>query len=244
LFGNNNGYQTFSGDVGIAGPTHLPNTMSVRLENSAPDGDKIKPRGELTFDFPMTLERTDNSHWSMTAKPFTVPAHGSRVLRQSFGIGTTEAGIASMATSQRIRINPYRPDGWIKKSGGTFLGKNVYNTSGAGQTAGGATTYIIAIQNDGTRTDSFRIHGAGPAGGFGVRYLAGLSGSTSITSKVEQGTFAIHDLPPGAVKYIRLLITLPKTANGQHGVWPVYLTSLTDATRKDVVRATVQMAIS
>src|SRR5262249_1964863 len=70
-----------------------------------------------------------------------------------------------------------QPDNLIKLSSeSTYLGDNVYNTDGTGQTknstvkAGRTATFNIQFQNDGTATDSFTVQGAGNSTGFTVRY--------------------------------------------------------------------------
>jgi hypothetical protein len=238
------GFQTFGGDATYPSPSKLANSILVRDSNTSLDGDTILPRGALTFDFPAKVHRTDYNALNLEASTFTVPAKSSRTLRQSFVIGSTDASVLAKAKSNETRINPYRPDAWIKVSGAKyFKGNNVYNTTGGSQAVCCAKTYVIAIQNDGTRTDSFRIRGDGAKSGFGVKYLAGATGNTSITYDVTHGTYAVRNLPPGEKRYLRLVLTFP-SPNGQVGSWLISATSLADGTRKDVVKATVQMAIA
>jgi hypothetical protein len=227
-----------------AGPTQLPNSVLVRESNTAPDGDLYVPRGAVSFDFPAKVEWEQNGVVNLQAKTFKVPAGGSLLMRQSFVIGSTDAEVLAKAKANQTRINPYRPDAWIKPSGGTFKGNNIYSTSGAGQTVGGTTTYVIAVQNDGTRTDSFRIRGGASMHGFAVKYLAGGTGNTSITYAVTHGTYALRYLVPGERRYLRLVVTLPSTANGQVATFPISETSLGNTYVKDVVKAVLQMAIS
>lgn len=237
-------FQTFPGYTTYPGPTQLANSILVRNSDAAPDGDLYAPRGAVSFDFPATVEWEQNGVVNLKARSFSVPAGSSRLLRQSFVIGTTDAEVLAKARSNQSRITPFRPDGWIKPSGGTFQGKNLYNTTGAGQTVGGTTTYVIAVQNDGTRTDSFRIRGAASTGGFGVKYLAGTTGNTSITYAVTHGTYVKHYLPPGGVHYFRLVISRPSRPEGQQARIPVSMTSSGNLYRKDVVAAQVVMPIS
>lgn len=237
-------FHTFSGPASYTGPTQLANTIYLRDSNTAPDGDTTLPRGALTFDFPATVQRTAYDTFNLNAKSFTVPAGGSRKIRQSFVMDTTDAEVLAKAKSNRTRINPYRADAQIKRSGAaSFKGNNVYNSTGAGQEACCGKSFLIAIQNDGSRTDSFRIKGASSMNGFGVKYLAGTTGNTNITYAVTHGTYVKHYLAPGARSYIRLVLTLP-SPDGQSARFPITATSLGNTFVKDVVRAYVQMGIS
>jgi len=237
-------FRSFSGALTYGGPTQLANSILFRDAISAPDGDTTLPRGALTFDFPASVQRTTYRTFTLAAKSFTVPAGGSRKLRQSFVIGTTDAEVLAKANANQKRINPYRADALIKASGGTFKGNNIYNTTGAGQTVGGKTTYVIAIQNDGIRTDSFRIKGAASKNGFKVTYLPSSGTGNSITYAVTHGTYVKRYLDPGERAYIRLVITLPSTSEGQSAEFPITVTSVGNTYVKDVVKVLMHMPIT
>jgi len=222
-------------------PTPLAKSLLIRDNNTAPDGDLYVPRGAATFDFPNTVEWEQNSVINLQASSFSVPADGSRLIRQSFVIGTTDAEVLAKARANQSRITPYRPDAWIKTPGAAFTGNDVYNTTGAGQSVYG-TAVAIAIQNDGTRTDSFRIKGASSIDGFRVKYLAGGTGNYDITYAVTHGTYVKHNLGPGSRHYLRLVIRVP-SANGQNAWFPISVTSLGNTYRKDVVRTFVALPV-
>jgi len=98
------------------------------------------------------------------------------------------------------------------------------------------------VQNDGTRTQTFKIKGNGAPSGFAVKYLAGATGSTSITSAVVGGTHRLRNIAPGAKKYLRLVVTVKAgTSIGALRSWLVTATPVSDATRKDVVKAIVKV---
>ena len=130
----------------------------------------------------------------------TVPAGGGTQVRQAFVIGTTEAEIAAKAAAQRDQIDPYRPDALIRRHHTKgFAGDQVYNTSGAQQTAKGHTrrhhhtvTFDVQVQNDGTTTDTLLLQGHRPGRGFTVHYYAGTHGHTNITQAVRRGSYQLH----------------------------------------------------
>jgi len=243
------GFETFSGAATYAGPSKVANTILVRDSNTAPDGTFLLPRGAITFDFPLSILRSAYDQWTMKGSTFTVPGGGYSLTRQAFVIGSTDAEVASKATANETKLNPYRADAQIKKSGAaSFKGNNIYNTTGASQYVAtnqkrsSTVTLVIAIQNDGARTQTFRIKGNGAPPGFSVKYLAGATGSTSITSSVIQGTYGLQYIAPGAKKYLRLVVTVkPGTSIGTLRSWLVTATPVSDATRKDVVKAIIKV---
>jgi len=243
------GFHTFAGDATFSGPTKLANSILVRDSNTAIDGETLLPRGAVTFDFPTKVHRTDYNTLTLEATSFGIPAKGSRTLRQSYVIGTTDAEVLAKAKANETRINPYRADLKIKRSGASsFKGNNVYNTTGAGQwwpanvERSHSVTFLIAVQNDGTRTQSFKIKGSSAPSGFSVKYLLGSTGSTSISSSVIGGTYALNNIAPGATKYLRLVVTVKAgTSLGKIANWFVTGTPTSDSTRKDTVKAIVKV---
>jgi hypothetical protein len=140
----------------------------------------------------------------------------------------------------------YQPDGLIKKaSASSYSGAFVYNTTGTHQIVsakvarGHSITFDVKVVNRSSALDTITVKGAGAKTGFTVKYLAGASGSTAITTSVVNGTYSLK-LSPGAGKVLRLVVTAKSSAPvGTANYWPVTLTSKHDATRKDVVKASV-----
>ena len=125
-----------------------------------------------------------------------------------------------------------------------LVGNNTYGTTGAGQTrsttaaAGTTTTFVLSMQNDATVSDALSIQGPGGSPPFTVRYLAGLSGTTDITSAVAAGTYRTATLPAGGVRALRLVISsTPGASPGTSGTWLVRATSTTSPTMVDACAA-------
>lgn len=97
-------YKTYSGAATYSGPTILPDSILVRDSMTANDGNTLFPRGALTFDFPTTVVRTANDVWTLRAKTFKIPGGGSKLTRQSFVMGTTEAGVLAKAAQSEARL--------------------------------------------------------------------------------------------------------------------------------------------
>lgn len=98
-----------------------------------------------------------------------------------------------------------RPDGQIRPAGDfAWLGNDLYNTTGLGQTAALTTStfevfaqaegpvsatavYYIRAQNDGNITDMLNIQGGAGGAGWTVAYYDALVGGTDITAAVTSG---------------------------------------------------------
>src|SRR6266571_5348004 len=165
---------------------------------------------------------------------FTFPAYSATVLALN---GATPP--PPPATRQ--------PDNQIKNSNeSTYLGDNVYNTDGTGQTksqsvkAGRSATFNILIQNDGSATDSFTVQGNGNSTGFTIKYYTGNSGGTDITAAVTAGTYTVSNLGPGANQIIRAVVTVTRgTASGAVKDCLVTSSSVGDNLKRDAVKARV-----
>ncbi|RNL77679.1 hypothetical protein [Nocardioides marmorisolisilvae] len=242
------GFTTYAGQAVYAGPTKLANSILVRDSDTASDPNSLLPRGALTFDFPGKVDRAGYNNLVLQANSFGVSADGSRTTRQSFVIANNEADMVSKAAAQRVRINPYRADAQIEKLGsGSLKGNNVYNTTAAGQSVtlgvhrSSTATFLVAIQNDGTQPDTFVIKGGSAPAGFTVNYLLGRGGRTSITTAVVHGKQELS-ISPGVRKYLRIEVSVKAgTSLGKVASWLVTATSLSDATRKDAVKAVVEV---
>ena len=156
------------------------------------------------------------------------------------GVGTGPASAASAPVTPVAPAVVRRPDGRIRLSSGAYVGNNVYNTTGSGQSRTGAAkrgktiTFGISIQNDGTSADSFKVRATGSATSrYTMKYL---HGSTDITARVVAGTFRTSSLAPGAAYAITARVTVKSTAAaGSKVTRLVTITSAASTTRKDVV---------
>jgi len=136
-----------------------------------------------------------------------------------------------------------RPDGRIRLGTGTYVGNNIYNTSGSSQGRTGSAlrghyvTFGISIQNDGTNTDSFRVKATGTSTTkYSVKYYRG---TTDITSAVVAGTYTTSSLAKGSTFFITAKVLVKSTATvGSSVTRLVTITSVGNTARKDAVRFT------
>jgi hypothetical protein len=113
-----------------------------------------------------------------------------------------------------------RPDAKIKLgSESSYVGSDVYNATGTHQTRvvkakrKTTKTFDIAVQNRRTAVDAFQLKGLGSTKDFTVKYFAGLTGTTDITAAVRAGTYTLRNVAPDGTKYIRMRITVNRSAN-------------------------------
>lgn len=240
-------YQTFNGVTLSPGPARVPAIVSLRADMAAADGNANFPRGALVFDrAPNTVERSNYAQFTFRYEGISIPAGGSRVLRQGYVIGTSQSAVDARARAIATRINPWRPDALIRKSGGSaYAGNAVYNTTATHQTVtsrahrGARTAFSVHVQNDGTQTDSFRLKAPGGSSRYAVHYYAG---SSDVTSAVVKGSYLVKNLLPGATRTLRLVIKVRRSAPvGARRSWLIDAKSSHDTTRIDVVRATVRV---
>jgi hypothetical protein len=140
----------------------------------------------------------------------------------------------------RIRLGTHGYPGETTSYHAAFVGNNIYNTTGAHQTAtvenfneleGAFYTFDISIQNDRTKADRFKVKAAGAAtrGGWKVAYF---HGTTNITAAVVAGTFRTASLAPGA----SYLIVAKLTQGSQTTTRLVTIRSVADPTKVDAVK--------
>ena len=241
------GFQTFSGVVDFPGPGVAPGNVFVRDSNTAPDGSTAFPVGGISFsEAPQQVHRVSNYQFTLRDESVVVPAGGVRLIRQDYVIGRTQAEVTAKAAANASRINPYRPDELIRKHGtSTYVGSNIYNTTGSGQTVTvrakrtGKATFDLAIQNDGTLANTFKVRGTGNKPGFVVRYFAG---TTDITAAVKNGVYRVRNLAPGQTKTLRIVVKVKAgTPIGTVRSWLVTATSTRSSTIKDAVLAKVRV---
>ena len=243
-------YAAYTTDTVYSGPPSVPASVFVHDNNLAANGDTTFARGAISFDVrPTRIERVDNRNFIFRDDGIKVPAGGTRLVRQNFVVGTTDSSVATKAAANRKAINPYRVDALIKKAGApSFLGNQVYNTTGLHQSStvfarrSTSATFYIQVQNDGSAIDSFTLKSGGGSTGFAVKYLAGGTGSTDISSAVEHGTYQLKNLMPHATRTIRLVVSVRSgAAIGAVRSWLLQAVSAHDGSRKDAVKANVHV---
>lgn len=172
--------------------------------------------------------------------------------RRGITVAVLTLALALVGISPVAAATPnYRPDGQILQPCDPYLtdcrpewlGKNIYNTTGVGQLAehydqqgvlyDGPVLFRIRIQNDGARSDRFRVSTIGSTSGYRVKFF---KGTNNITAAVEAGTYKTPRLAPGAIYRIRARVVLLSDAvHGDEVHRLVTLSSIGNPNKKDAV---------
>jgi hypothetical protein len=139
------------------------------------------------------------------------------------------------------QADAFQPDGRIRVGFGPWIGGNVYNDTGDGQSRAGfahrrdLVLFRIGIQNDGIVRDRFKISAEGAAAsGYRVRYFFK---TREITSAVEAGTYLSRSLNPGYRQTIEAWVKVRTTAAAGSNVGRLLtITSVNDPSVLDAVK--------
>jgi hypothetical protein len=160
------------------------------------------------------------------------------------------AGLALIVTGSLAAVAQagpgavYQPDAQIRRSiDADFVGNDVYNDDGTGQTLGWkarrghARKFTLLFQNDGNASDTFTIHGCGSSHRASVKYVY----NDDVTDQVVAGTFEIPEAPGGA-NGLGLKMTVGDHANiGAIKSCLVTATSQGDPSKLDAVKAKLRV---
>ena len=158
------------------------------------------------------------------------------------GGGFTSAGgdpSSRFVASRSLQI----PDASIGIYSGSFIGNNIFNTTGAGQTKtldikrGSSQYFPVLVQNDGMIPASFTLEATESTPGYSISYIDYSSGA-NVTAKLVMGTFSTGVLALGQSVAIKVVVTVSKTAPAA-GSFTVTARSLVGG-KSDVVKGIVR----
>ena len=141
----------------------------------------------------------------------------------------------------------FRPDALIStRRAGGYVGNGIYNTTGTGQSKAvkarrtTTKTFYVKVQNDGDTSETLRLKGCRTGSGFTVKYLAGVSGTSNITTAVVNGSYSLANLGPSASRSIRMKVTVSRKARIGVTKTCALVVSSAGSTNKDVVKGKVK----
>jgi hypothetical protein len=194
----------------------------------------VDPTSDLVTGAPDPITGSSASHANFSG----VPAGLHAIVAQGDAAGPT-----SMYTFRACPTGSYKPDGRIRKGSGSYVGNNVYNTTGSSQSRTGSAhrgdtiTFSISAQNDGDFSDRLTIdadHGSSTK--YGVKYFRG---ATDITSAVVAGTYRSGTLAPGAAWVITVKVKVKSAATvGSSITRLVTISSGAEPPKRDAVKFT------
>ena len=122
---------------------------------------------------------------------------------------TLVLALSGIETADAVTPN-HRPDAMVRVEGRSgYLGQNMYNTTGRGQTgvraigARGAATFEVLVQTNGSQPDTLRLRGSRHTTRFAVQYFLG---AQEVTRQVKAGSLLLGDLAPGEGRTLRVRI--------------------------------------
>jgi hypothetical protein len=146
---------------------------------------------------------------------------------------------ANFATSRSLKL----PDAEIGIFSGSYVGNDIYNNTGAGQTKtmsikrGTSNFFPVLVRNEGPLPATFKLKGTGAAPGYSVTYINYQDGA-NITAAVRNGTFSTGNLARGQTFSLKMIVKLAATA-AKTATFAVTATS-TAGTPPDVVKGIVR----
>lgn len=181
--------------------------------------------------------------------------------RRALVLGLTTLAVVLSSPAGAQESVSYQPDGWIKLCGLSlgcvidppphpWRGKDVYNTTGRRQTVkvdindGEGVRFWIAVQNDGTATDTVHVQGCSGTRVFDVnRVLLGRHkrqdpSAKDLKRRYIRGTLTFSLDPGERVIFTLNIITGP--VEGKSYRCRTELTSEGDPTQQDVVVAAMR----
>ena len=143
----------------------------------------------------------------------------------------------------RIVVPKFRPDAIVGEASwwpDYAWGDDIYETTGRDQVTMDSglpgPVIRIAVQNDGSATDTFTVHGCGSTGPFVVRYS---HQGVDVTRRVVAGDYRLGPVAPGDMRFLRLRITKLPASPAKAGEirCRVLVRSDGNGTRVDAIRA-------
>lgn len=171
---------------------------------------------------------------------------GDGELTEAWGVAVDGVGAVFVADTGNNRVQKFwhlpRPDGRIKKGArGVYIGNDVYNATGVGQTVdgfaarGASFTYYVSVQNDARIPDRLVLDGTRSTSTYAVRYTN--PAGANITSAVTAGAYTTPVLGAGAGYAVKVEVTVKTIAPiGSSLSATLTARSTIDPARRDTVK--------
>ena len=170
------------------------------------------------------------------------PIDTSTLGYHTFTVTATDTAGNTTEVTHTYTVADPQPDGRIRRGAtGRYVGDNLYNTTGDGQTRtgsaarGGTVSYFVSVQNDALFADELRLRGTATTSRFRVLYS---TGGFDITSQVTDGTYTTPTLAPGAAVVVKVEVKVKSRAPAGSALSATVTTrSTSDPTRQDKVKS-------
>lgn len=219
------------------------NVQYFAMSSNAPLTDQLTASG-----FTVSLSPGGSIGFYVRVIPNNQPNAGTAKALFVSAVSTTQPGILDVAkVVTTVGLNTV-PDLQARNNADvSFIGDNLYNLTGTGQTKaqtiqpGSADVYVFRVQNDGNSVDAFTLTGTAGGTGWTAAYAAG---DIDITGQVTGSGWSTGELARGAVVDVRLTVSaLPLTPALASKSLALIATSQRAATGKDLARAITKVAL-
>jgi len=236
----------FTGDTFRLTATAGNSAVNVRYFLTSFDVDitaKITGPGGILVG-PLTPEATLGFYAKVSLANTTMTGTTGEVLTvKAFSLGDTSKSDVVRAVTNFTSV--FQPDLLIRSSlDSKYSGEGIFNTTGLDQTrsqmvlAGQTATFLFKVKNAGGTTDSFLITALSDNADTTVKFSTANASSTTFTQQIFGSGFRTGPLAPGATfDFFVQMQTSTCEAFGSSTNLQVIASSLTDPTKKDVVRA-------
>jgi hypothetical protein len=238
-----------AGNTGVSATRHWTTDLTAPTASITSGPSGITGQTSATFQFTSPSDspnatfqcNLDGAGYSACTSGITYPSLTAG--QHTFQLFATDANGNDSSTIQRkwtIDTSVHRPDA-LSATGTSYVGDNVYNTTGSGQTktvkakVGSTATFKVQIQNDGNDTDPITLTGPASGNGYTVSYL---DGSTNVTTAVTGGTCSFA-LSGGQSHVITVKVKVGKSASASKSLL-LKVTSGHDPSKVDAVKAVVK----
>ena len=205
---------------------------------ASPVSDFLSGSGTLTFDAGETEQTIE-----LTVADDGV-AESAESVQLTLSNPSTGTALGTTATTLTIATSDQQPDATIStRSSAGYVGNDVFNASGAGQTKGVTAgrgqvrSFFVRVTNDGTTRNRILLLAGKPGRGAVATYLTGGVDVTAVLTHPDGGYV---DLLPDQAVLIKVNLKVGRTTKvGSVKSVPVTATWVGDGTRSDVVKASV-----
>ena len=176
----------------------------------------------------MNTTETREVRVRITGDALTEPTETFRVeLWNNTNLGLADASGTGTITDDDGPDEIFRPDARVRVGTKSFIGNNVYNTTGANQTIqvslrrGVSKTFTVRVGNDGNTADNWSIAEArSNVTGFTRTWT---HGGSNVTSAVSGGTFSLLDVPASGTRSLAFTVKPSRRATvGQVATWALH----------------------
>lgn len=186
----------------------------------APASGVAVPTGNVTFvlngqSHTVALDAAGHAAYTTGATDLAVGLHPITASYAPAG-GSAFSPSTSAVLQQRVQAAGARPDEWIRRMWGDYIGNDIFNTSASQQTVlteahrAGVRTFRVRVYNDGAGEAVITVKATGSSRDVGIRYF---SHGREVTDAITSAAGLSFTRPPGGYQGFRVRIEVGRGAD-------------------------------